>query len=93
MPVVVESDQLVGVLNAKDHGGQNHQQPDPEHAREQRHQEPVANIGGQLALAPPGRAGIAGPEMAQHREQRRQHDRDRHHLGKRLAEHLDDLHR
>ena len=93
MAVVVEGDQFVGVVNFEQQAGAEHQQPDPEHAREQRHQEPVAEVGDELALAPPGRAGIAGPEMRQHREYQRQRDRDRHHLGHGLAEHLDDFDR
>ena len=91
MAVVVEGDQFVGVANSKQQAGAQHQQPDAEHAREQRHQEPVADVGDELALAPPGPAGIAGPEMRQHREHERQRDRDRHHLGQGLAEHLDDF--
>ena len=93
MAVVVEGDQFVGVVNPEQQAGAEHQQPDPEHAREQRHQEPVAEVGHELALAPPGPAGIAGPEMRQHREHQRQRDRDRHHLGHGLAEHLDDFDR
>ena len=91
MAVVIEGDQIVGVANSKQQSGAEHQQADAEHAREQRHQEPVADVGDELALAPPGPAGIAGPEMRQHREQQRQRDRDRHHLGQGLAEHLDDF--
>jgi hypothetical protein len=68
MAIVVEGDQLVGVLDSEHHGGQNHQQPDPEHAREQGDKEPVTDIGDEFALAPPRDAGIAGPEMSQHRE-------------------------
>ena len=89
--VVVEGNQLVGVMNLEDHPGAEHQQSDPQHAAHQRHEEPVADIGDELALAPPWRAGIAGPEMGQHREHQRQRDRDGDHLGDRLAKHLDDF--
>ena len=74
MAVVVEGDQFVGIANPEHEAGAEHQQADPEDTREQRHQEPVAEVGDELALAPPGLAGIAGPEMRQHREHQRQRD-------------------
>ena len=93
MAVVVEGDQVVGIANPEQQAGAEHQQADPEDTREQRHQEPVAEVGHELALAPPGLAGIAGPEMRQHREYQRERERDRDDLGHGLAEHLDDLDR
>ena len=68
MAVVIEGDQVVGIANPEQQAGAEHQQADAEDTREQRHQEPVAEVGHELALAPPGLAGIAGPEMRQHRE-------------------------
>ena len=35
-------------------------------------EKPVTDIGDAFALAPPVRSGVAGPEMAQHREHQRQ---------------------
>ncbi len=91
MPVVVKGNQLVGVMNIKDHGGAEHQEPDPQHTCEHWNEEPVADVGDEFALAPPGRSGVAGPEMGQHREYQSHHDGDGHHLGDRLAEHLNDF--
>src|SRR5206468_12005751 len=60
--------------------------------REHRHEEPVADVGNELALAPPWFARIAGPEMREHREHKGERDRDRNDLCHRLAYHLDDFH-
>jgi hypothetical protein len=90
---VVERDQLVGIMDLKNQAGAEREQADAEHAREQRDEEPVAEVGDELALAPPRRAGVAGPEMGQHREDQRKRQRDRHQLHDRLAEHLDDFQR
>src|SRR5258708_1912387 len=61
--IVVKRNQLVGVVNIEDYAGGEHEQPDPQYAREQWNEEPVANVGDEFALAPPGLSGIAGPEM------------------------------
>ena len=58
---------------------------------EYRHEEPVAEIGDELALAPPWLAGIARPEMREHRKNHGQPDRDRNDLRHRLAQHLDNF--
>src|ERR1700686_3005328 len=58
--VVVKGNEFVGVMNIKDDAGAEHEQPDPQHASEQRNEEPVKDVGDELALAPPRRAGIAG---------------------------------
>src|SRR5436305_6875573 len=91
MAVVVKGDQLVGIMDVEDDAGAEHEQADTEYTREHRNDEPVANVGDELALAPPRNAGIASPEMAEDREDERQPDRDRDHLFDRLAEHLDDF--
>ena len=91
MAIVVKGDQPVGVMDVEDHAGAEHEQTDTEYAREHWNNEPVANVGDELALAPPRNAGIAGPEMAEDRKHHSQPDRDRDHLFDRLAEHLDDF--
>src|SRR5438270_8380977 len=91
MAVVVKGDQLIGIMDVEDHAGAEHEQADTEYAREHRNNEPVANVGDELALAPPRNAGIASPEMAKDREHHSQPDCDRDHLFDRLAEHLDDF--
>jgi hypothetical protein len=92
MTIIVERDQVVGCVNPEDQTGADHEQPDPQYPPEHRHEEPVAEVGDQFALAPPWRSGVAGPVVGQHREQQRQRDRDRHHLADRLAQHLDEFH-
>ena len=92
MAIVVECDQFVGLMNVEDDCGAEHQQPDAEDTRKYRHEEPVTDVGNELALAPPGFARIAGPEMREHREHQSERDRDRNDLRHRLAHHLDDFH-
>jgi len=90
--VVVEGDQLVGIVNVEDDAGGDDQKADPHGAGEYRNEEPVADVGHDLPLAPPRRAGIAGPEMLEQREDHRQHEGDGDHLLDGLAEHQGDLH-
>src|SRR6185295_14378830 len=68
MAVVVECDQFVDVVNVEEDSGANHQQADAEDARKYRHEEPIADVGNELALSPPGFTWIAGPEMREHRK-------------------------
>jgi hypothetical protein len=58
MTVVVECDQPVGIVDVEEKSRADHQQPDPEDAGKYRHEEPVAEVGDQFALAPPGLAGL-----------------------------------
>ena len=58
MAVVVECDQVVGVVNVEHHAGAEHQQPDAKHAGEHRHEEPVADVGDELALRHHGLPGL-----------------------------------
>jgi hypothetical protein len=92
MTIVVECDQLVGLMNVEEDSGAEHQQPDAEDARKHRHEEPVADVGDEFALAPPGFARIAGPEMREHREHKAERDRDRNDPCHRLAYYLDNFH-
>jgi hypothetical protein len=92
MTVVVERSQFVDLMNVEDDCGAQHQQSDAEDARKYRHEEPVTDIGNELALAPPGFTRIAGPEMREYREHKAERDRDRNDLRHRLAYYLDDFH-
>ena len=56
--VFIEGDQVVGVVDVEDNAGAEHQQPDTEHPRECRHEEPVEDVGDDFALAPPRLAGL-----------------------------------
>ena len=58
MAIVVKRDQFVGVTNVEDNACEKHEQPDPQHAREQWDEEPIADVGGEFALAPPGAPGL-----------------------------------
>ena len=88
--VVVELDQAFGGGDAEQPGGAEHQQADAQIAREQRDDEPIAEIGDELALAPPGPARIAGPEVAEHGEDGAEHEQHRHELHHRHAHAVDD---
>src|ERR1700741_4092775 len=78
-------------MDVEEDAGTEHQEPDPHHAAEQRHEEPIDNVGDELAPAPPRRPWIAGPEMREHREPERQQHRHGHHLLDGLTEHQDDF--
>src|SRR5262245_56705906 len=90
MPVIVELDQPFGGGDAEQGRSPQHQKAYAQIAREQRYQEPVAEIGDELALVPPGAAGIAGPEERQHREGGAQRDRYRNDLDQGHAHAVDD---
>src|SRR6266404_1236260 len=66
--VVVKRDERVGIMDSKDDAGAEDEESNPQYARKQRNEEPVANVSNELAFAPPRFAGIAGPEMRQERE-------------------------
>jgi len=54
-----------------------HHQADAHEAGGQRNQEPIADVGDDLALVPPRAAGIAGRPVRQHREHDAERDRYR----------------
>src|SRR5438874_5127128 len=56
--VLVEDDQAVGGGDVKEHGGTGDEQADAEIAGDDWNEEPVAEIGDEVALAPPGTARI-----------------------------------
>ena len=58
MAVVVKRDQPVGVVDVEDDAGAEHHQADAEYPGKYRHEEPVAEVGEKLALAPPRRPGL-----------------------------------
>ena len=91
MSVLIKGDQLVGVTNIENDAGADHHQPDAEYAGKYRHEKPVADVGDKLALAPPGLARIARPEMGEHGEQQSQHDRDRQQFRHRVADQFYDF--
>ena len=93
MAVVIEGNQPIGIVDVEEDACAQHQEADPDHAREYRHEEPVDDVGDELALLPPGHGIVTGPEMGQHREYHRKHDRDGNHLLDGLAEHRQDFHR
>jgi hypothetical protein len=66
------------------------QQPDAQQARDHRNEQPIAQVGDEIALAPPRLARIAGPEPGQHGENNREPDRDRQVFGERFADHADE---
>jgi hypothetical protein len=70
--------------------GADDQEPDAQIAREQRDDEPVAEVGEELALAPPRPPRIAGPEVAEDRETGPERERDRHGLHDGQADTVED---
>src|SRR6185437_2288074 len=73
-----------------DIGGAHHHQTDAHEAGRQWDQEPVADVGDNLTLAPPGPAGIASRPMAQQREHDAEADGNRDDLENGLAGDLQD---
>ena len=90
MPVVVELDQSLGGGDVEQERRPHDQEADAQIARKQWDDEPVAEIGDQFALAPPGLSRIAGPEEGEHGEHDRKPDRDRHDLHHGHAHAVDD---
>src|ERR1700692_747988 len=80
MAIVIELDEPLRAGDAEEERRTDHQQPDPQIAREQWDYDPIANIGDQLALPPPRTTRIAGPEERQDREHDAESDRHRHEL-------------
>jgi hypothetical protein len=70
--------------------GADDHQADAHEARAERDQEPVADVGDDIALAPPRRAGIAGRPMSQRREHEAEGDGDRDQLEHGLAGDFED---
>src|SRR5215471_20464606 len=92
MPILVERDERLSIVDIEHDARAKHQQPDPHYTAENRHEKPVDNIGDEFALTPPGYRAIAGPEVGEHGKQDSERDSDRHHLFDGLAEHQDDFH-
>ncbi|MGY4282272.1 hypothetical protein ACVWXO_001492 [Bradyrhizobium sp. LM2.7] len=92
MTIVVEGDEIVGVVDIEDDACADDQEPNPHGAGEHRNEEPIAHVGDDFPLSPPRRAGIAGPEMLEHREDHRQPEGNGDHLLDGLAEHQGNLH-
>jgi hypothetical protein len=90
MAVLVEGDQSVGSGDVKECSSANNQEADAEIAGDNRDKEPVAQIGDEVALAPPRTARIAGPELRQHSEDRSQRQRNRNALHEHPADIDDD---
>src|SRR6476619_4358071 len=63
--VLVEGDQAVGGGDVKARGGAGYEQADAERAGGDRNEKPGAQVGDEVAIAPPGSARIAGPELGQ----------------------------
>jgi hypothetical protein len=85
MAVLIKRDQAVGGGDAEQNRGAGDQHADPQKPSDDRNEQPVAEVGDEVGLAPPWPAGIAGPEPGQHREHQSQRQRNRHALEKRLA--------
>jgi hypothetical protein len=66
--VVVEIDQSLGAMNVVDVRGTHDHKADADKARGKRNQEPVADVRHDLALTPPGTAGVAGRPVSQNSE-------------------------
>jgi hypothetical protein len=84
--VFVEGDQAVGGGDVEQKRGAGDEHADAEVARDDRNEEPIAQVGDQIGLAPPRPPGIAGPKIGQHREGGGYSERDRNDLHKRLAD-------
>jgi hypothetical protein len=67
--VLEEVDDGLLAVDVKNQRGAEHQQADSQEAGENRHNEPVGQIGNDVAAAPPGLAGIAGKADGEQREQ------------------------
>src|SRR6185312_14378713 len=78
--VVVELYQVIGTMNAVDVRSAQHQHSDAQEARHDRDQEPVADVGHDLAFPPPWAAWIARRQVSQHRKYDAEGDRYREQL-------------
>src|SRR6266849_4450927 len=86
MSVLIKGDQKEDVANIENDAGAHHHQPDAEYAGKYRHEKPVADVCDKLALAPPGLARIARPEMGEHGKEQSQHDRNREQFHHRVTD-------
>ena len=68
VPIIIEFDQPLCTGDPEEERRSEHEQANAQIARKQRDEEPVAKVGEQLAFAPPGSAGVAGPEEGQERK-------------------------
>jgi hypothetical protein len=74
VPILIERDQSISSADSKQQRRAHNQEPDAQVTRQQRNDEPIANIGHKLALAPPRAARIARPEKGQDgKHQAKQH--------------------
>src|SRR5262245_25188101 len=90
VPVLVKRNQLISAGYAEQQHCADDQEPDAQIARDQRDDEPVANIGRKLALAPPRPSWIAGPEIGQRRKDNAERDRNRKQPDESRADTIDD---
>src|SRR4051812_19063042 len=79
-------------MDVEDEARTDDQKADPHDACEHRNDKPVADVRDDLPLAPPGHAGIAGPDMLEHGEDDRERESRGDHLRDGLAEHQGDFH-
>ena len=86
MTVVIECHQAVGGGDVKQQRGADNQHADAQEAGNDRNEEPVAEVGYEIAFLPPGTSGIACPEPGQDRENGCHCDRDRHALYQAVAD-------
>jgi hypothetical protein len=80
-------------VNVEDDSRTDHQQANADHPCKDWNENPVDDIGDELALAPPRRRLVAGRVMSKHRKHQGENNGNRHHLLDGLAEHHQDLHR
>ena len=80
VPVIIERDQPLAGGDAEEERGADHEEADAQIAGEQRNEKPIAKIGHQFPLAPPGAAGIASPDDRQKSKDGPERDRHRQHL-------------
>src|ERR1700685_1082770 len=77
MAVVVECDETFGCCDVEEGGSADDQQADAQIAGDHRNEEPIAQVGHEISLVPPGAAWIAGPECREKSEDDSKSDRDR----------------
>ena len=70
--VLIEGDQAVGGGDAEQNRGAGDEHADAQIARDDRNEEPVAEIGDEIALVPPRRPGLQAQNTGQHGEDARQ---------------------
>jgi hypothetical protein len=88
--VLVEGDQAVRDGDVEEDRSPGDKQADAEITGNDRNEEPAAEIGDKVALAPPRTARIAGPELREDGEDRGQRQRDRNAFHKHPADIDDD---